>query len=111
MLLSPFFRLRRRASILLDHRTLHANTKTGHVLDEGQKPRMLLRFANWLHLNRGKKAWTYVADSYAAALLFLACSGMFMLAGKKGLLGRGAVFVLLGIAIPVAYVAFAGGAP
>jgi hypothetical protein len=95
--------------ILFEHRTLHVSPKTGDVFDEGQKPRFLLRVANWLHLNRGKKAWTYVADTYAAALLFLAISGMFMIKGPKGLLGRGAALVLLGIAIPTAYVVLSGG--
>lgn len=95
--------------INLQRRTLHVDTQTGKVLDEGQHPRLLLRLANWLHLNRGKKAWTYVADGYAVALLFLAFSGMFMLPGKKGLIGRGGIFVLLGIAIPVAYVTWSGG--
>ena len=94
--------------IIFDKRSLHANTTTGHVVDEGQKPRLILRVANWLHLNRGKKAWTYVADGYAASLMVLALSGMFMIAGKKGLLGRGALLVGLGIAIPVLYVTFAG---
>jgi hypothetical protein len=96
--------------ILFDkpQRTLHVNTQTGHVVDEGQSPRLVLRVANWLHLNRGKKAWTYVADTYAAGLLFLALSGMFMIAGKKGLFGRGAILVALGVAIPVLYVTFAG---
>ena len=94
--------------MIFDKRTLHVNVETGHVVDEGQKPRFILRFANWLHLNRGKKAWTYVADAYAAGLLLLATSGMFMIAGKKGMLGRGAVFVTLGVAIPVVYVVLAG---
>lgn len=94
--------------VIFDKRSLHVNTATGHVVDEGQKPRFLLRVANWLHLNRGKKAWTYVADAYAASLLALAMSGMFMIAGKKGFLGRGAILVGLGIAIPVLYVTFAG---
>lgn len=94
--------------VLFDKRSLHVNTATGHVVDEGQKPRFLLRAANWLHLNRGKKAWTYVADAYAAGLLLLATSGMFMIKGRRGLLGRGAVLVGLGVAIPVAYVALAG---
>ena len=94
--------------IIFDKRSLHANTTTGHVVDEGQKPRFILRVANWLHLNRGKKAWTYVADAFAGALMILALSGMFMIAGKKGLIGRGAVLVGLGIAIPVLYVTFAG---
>jgi uncharacterized protein len=94
--------------VIFDKRSLHVNPQTGQVVDEGQKPRFVLRVANWLHLNRGKKAWTYVADGYAASLLFLALSGMFMIAGKKGLIGRGAVLVGLGIAIPVLYVTFAG---
>ena len=94
--------------VIFDKRSLHVNTATGHVVDEGQEPRFILRVANWLHLNRGKKAWTYVADGYAAGLLLLALSGMFMIAGKKGLFGRGAVLVALGIAIPVLYVTFAG---
>ncbi|MDP9002897.1 MAG: PepSY-associated TM helix domain-containing protein [Myxococcota bacterium] len=95
--------------MLFEHRTLHVTTATGHVVDEGQKPRFFIRVANWLHLNRGKKAWKYFADAYAAALLFLATSGMFMIPGRKGLLGRGAVFVLLGAAIPIVYVTLANG--
>jgi uncharacterized protein len=95
--------------ILFDKRTLHVNPITGHVVDEGQKPRFLLRLANWLHLNRGKKEWRYIADTYAVALLFLATSGMFMLPGRKGLLGRGALMVLAGIAIPAIYVGLSGG--
>ena len=57
-----------------------------------------LRIANWLHLNRGKKAWTYFADAYAAGLLLLAISGLFMIPGRKGIIGRGAVFLIVGIA-------------
>jgi len=94
--------------VLFDKRSLHVDLVKGTVVDEGQEPRFLLRVANWLHLNRGKKAWTYVADTYAAALMLLATSGMFMIAGKKGFLGRGAVLVLAGILIPVVYVHFAG---
>src|SRR4051794_3965013 len=50
--------------VLFDKRSLHLDVPSGKVVDEGQEPRFVLRFANWLHLNRGKKAWTYVADSY-----------------------------------------------
>lgn len=95
--------------LVFDKRTLHVNTATGRVLDEGQRPRFFLRAANWLHLNRGKKAWTYVADFYAAGLLFLALSGMALNTGRKGLLGRGGVLVLIGAAVPIAYVQLSGG--
>lgn len=91
--------------VLFEHRSLHVATATGHVIDEERRPRFLIRAANWLHLNRGKKAWTYFADSYAAGLLLLATSGLFMLTGKKGIFGRGIFFVAAGVAIPVAYLA------
>jgi hypothetical protein len=94
--------------VLFERRSLHVDTAKGTIVDEGQSPRFLLRAVNWLHLNRGKKAWTRVADAYAAGLLLLATSGIFMIAGKKGLFGRGAVLVLVGVMIPVVYVHFAG---
>lgn len=89
-------------------RTLHVGIETGTVFEQGQQSRFLLRAANWLHLNRGKRAWTYVADGYAVFLLFLATSGLFMLPGRKGLVGRGAVLTLFGAAVPIVYVAVAG---
>lgn len=95
--------------IVLKEATLHVDAKRGVIHEEGQRPRFLLRVANWLHANRGKRAWTYVADAYAALLLVLATSGMFMLAGRKGFLGRGAVLVAVGIAVPVVYVVWSGG--
>lgn len=95
--------------LVFDQRTFHVDTTTGLVHEEGQAARPLLRAANWLHLNRGKKAWTYVADSYAVFLLFLAISGLFMIPGKKGLIGRGAIVALLGAAVPILYVVLSGG--
>jgi hypothetical protein len=95
--------------ILFEHRTLHVDTSTGHVEDEGRKPRFFLRVANWLHLNRGKKGWTRFADAYAVGLLLLATSGLFMIPGRKGLFGRGAVLVAIGVAIPLFYVRCSGG--
>jgi hypothetical protein len=95
--------------VTLDKRTLHVNTKTGHVLDEGQQPRFFLRVANWLHLNRGKKSWTIVADIYAAGLLLLALSGILINPGRKGLFGRGGLLILVGASVPMAYVQLSGG--
>lgn len=95
--------------IVFDRRTLHVTPSSGKVVEEGQSPRLFLRAANWLHLNRGKKAWTIVADAYAVILLYLAISGLFMIPGRKGLLGRGALIALLGAALPVGYVVISGG--
>jgi hypothetical protein len=95
--------------IVFDQRTLHVDTTHGVVREEGQSARPFLRLANWLHLNRGKKAWTYVADAYALFLLFLATSGLFMIPGRKGIVGRGAVIALSGALLPAAYVIWSGG--
>jgi len=95
--------------VLFDRETLYADTTKGVVAIEGQRPRWLLRIANWLHLNRGKQAWTYFADAYAVFLLYLAISGMFMIKGRNGLFGRGAVLVLIGLLAPLLYVHFSGG--
>ena len=92
-----------------EQRTLTINPSSGMVLEKGQSPRFLLRLMNWLHLNRGKKAWTYFADGYAIMLVFLALSGMFMLSGRRGLIGRGGILVAIGIALPLLYVHYSGG--
>jgi uncharacterized protein len=85
------------------------NPDTAHVDEEGRRPRSFLHAANWLHLNRGKKALHYVADTYAVALLLRVTSGLFRIAGRKGLFGRSVVFVVLGAAVPVLYVVLSGG--
>lgn len=92
-----------------DGRQIVVYGDSGQVSDQGQSPRFFLRVANWLHYNRGKKAWTYIADAYAVMLLYLAISGLFMIKGKLGLRWRGTVLVGLGAAVPIAYVVLSGG--
>ncbi len=82
---------------------------SGQVTEQGRAPRFFLRVANWLHYNRGKRAWTYVADIYAVMLLYLACSGLFMIKGKKGLRWRGLLLLALGAGLPLGYVVWSGG--
>jgi len=95
--------------VTLDGTMLYVDARAGSVREEGQKARFLLRVANWLHLNRGKQAWTFIADGYAGLLLFLAASGLFMLPGKLGLRGRGAILTGLGALVPALYVVLSGG--
>jgi hypothetical protein len=56
----------------LDGRTLVVDTTRGEITDVAERPRFFLRVANWLLYNRGKTAWTFIADGYAVFLLFLA---------------------------------------
>lgn len=87
------------------------DTANGKLSVAKSEPRFFLRVANWLHYNRGKSQWTYIADGYAILLLYLATSGVFMLKGRKGLAGRGAILIFIGAAVPIAYVQLASGVP
>jgi hypothetical protein len=87
----------------------HVTAVGEQVTVQQRSPRFFLRIANWLHYNRGKRAWTYVADVYAVMLLYLALSGIFMIKGRLGLRWRGAVLISLGVAVPIAYVGWSGG--
>jgi len=68
--------------------------------------RPVLYEVNALHLNSIKGVWTWVADVFAVALLLLAITGLFILKGQKGLMGRGKWFVGAGLAIPAGFIAY-----
>ncbi len=97
-----------KLTIELDSRSLLVDLRTGRIAEEGQEPRFFLRAANWLHLNRGKKAWTLVADAYAIGLLCLAASGLLMFPGRRGLFGRAGLIALSGALVPALYVLLSG---
>jgi hypothetical protein len=70
-------------------------------------PRPLLRQLNMLHLNEKRWLWTWIGDSYAMVLLFMAGSGVLIVKGRKGLLGRGGLFLLAGVLVPLLVVLLA----
>lgn len=73
--------------------------QTGHLQFETYQKKQWVYFINKLHYN-SKKGWTYMADFFAITLIFFALSGMFMVPGKKGIIGRGKWLILLGIILP-----------
>jgi hypothetical protein len=89
--------------------TLYVDLTRGQLREVSERERLLLRVANWLHLNRGKRAWTYIADAYAITLLLLVATGFALPPGRRGLLGRGGVVALAGAAVPALYVLLSGG--
>jgi uncharacterized protein len=95
--------------VVLDQRSLRIDSRSGVVVEDADEPRLFLRAANWLHLNRGKKAWTYIADTYAVFLLLLSVTGLWMFPGRKGLLGRAGVIAAAGALVPALYVTLSGG--
>ena len=83
--------------------TVSVNLKSGAVQQEKAVRRPLFYELNFLHMNHPKKLWTWFADLYAAALGFLAVTGMLVLKGKKGLRGRGKWLVATGVGFPIAF--------
>lgn len=121
-----------RAAFVIERLHLNPAEVRGHVqeseavlrvfLDEGQEARLDVRTGhgqlkrittravlfevNSLHLNNLKGAWTYVADVFAIALMFLAVTGITMMKGARGLTGRGKYFIAAGLAVPIAFIVY-----
>ncbi|MBL7960767.1 PepSY-associated TM helix domain-containing protein [bacterium] len=89
--------------IFFDGSTLTYNIQTGVIIEEQIQERDVLFDMNYLHLNHAKKIWTWVSDVFAVFLIFLSISGLFILKGKQGIKGRGAILTLIGFAIPIAF--------
>jgi hypothetical protein len=89
--------------IFFEQRTLTVALPAGSVIDEHARRRFALFEVNYLHLNHGKGLWTWFADAYALGLLVLACTGIFIITGRKGLGGRGRWLLIAGVAIPVVF--------
>jgi hypothetical protein len=90
--------------IFVEGNTIDVTLSTGEVQMEHLTKRFLLYELNYLHLNKPKKAWTYIADVYAVLLGFLAISGLFMI--RKKTMRRGLVLTGIGFAIPIVYLLF-----
>jgi len=60
---------------------------------------------NYLHYNKPKKLWTWFSDLFAFGLILIALSGLFLVKGKKGISGRGGILTLIGILIPLVFLA------
>lgn len=89
--------------LFLEERTYSIDLPTGNVIVDAVHSRPVLYEMNQLHLNTPKGIWTLIADLFAVCLILVAITGMFVLKGKTGILGRGIWFVTAGIVIPVAY--------
>ncbi len=87
--------------IFIEGGTVNLNLRTGEGNLETIKKRPVFNQVNFLHYNSPRKLWTWFADLFAAGLIILAITGLFVLKGKNGFTRRGWYFVSTGILIPL----------
>ena len=91
-----------RLKIFLKGGSIDIDLSTGDGILEKLQRRPLFFQMNFLHYNP-KRLWTLFSDVFCVALFLIAVTGLFIIKGKKGISGRGAVLTAIGIFIPVVF--------
>lgn len=91
---------------LPDGQEVRVDVTTGRGRLKTITKRAVLFEVNALHLNNLKGIWTYVADVFAVALIFLAITGTTMMKGDRGITGRGKWFIGAGLLIPIGFIIY-----
>ena len=84
---------------------INVHLPTGSLTLTKIRNRPVFKEVDYLHYNKPKKLWTWFSDLYALGLILLAISGLIMVRGKKGILGRGGILTAIGILIPLVFLA------
>lgn len=87
--------------IFINGGTVNLNLLNGKGNLETIRKRPVFHQVNFLHYNTPKKLWTWFSDLFAAGLIILAFTGLFVLKGKNGFNRRGVYFVSTGVLIPL----------
>lgn len=85
--------------------SIMVNVKSGKGVTEYLKRRPIFYESNFLHYNPNR-IWTWFSDAFAAALILFSITSLFMVKGKKGITGRGGIYLALGIIIPIVFLFF-----
>lgn len=75
---------------------------SGEGRAEFLRKRSVFYEVNYLHYNP-HNWWMWFSDIFAGGLIFLAITSLFMVRGKKGVWGRGGIYTLIGIIIPILF--------
>lgn len=89
-------------TIFLVGGTVQVNTLTGQGYVEIISKRPLFYQVNFLHYNPGKW-WKWFSDIFCVALILVTVTGLFIIKGKNGITGRGAILTALGIILPLLF--------
>lgn len=91
-----------KLKIYLDDGSVFVNLANGRGVYETVKRRPVLYRINCLHVSP-KHAWLVFSDMFAATLILVTMTGLFVLKGQNGITGRGAVLASAGILIPLCF--------
>ena len=89
--------------IFLKNGSLYIDTRSGEAQLEKKTTRYIIKEFNLLHYNNLKKFYTWFSDIYAAGLIIIAITGLFVIRGKNGIIGRGAWLTAIGILLPALF--------
>ncbi len=88
--------------IFLKGGSIEVDLESGYAFQEMVKRRPIFHYVNYLHYNP-IRWWTYFSDMFAVSLIIFAITGVFLIKGKKGIWGRGGIYMLIGINIPIIF--------
>ncbi len=92
--------------IFLTNGSVYVDLSTGEAQIEQKTPRYVIKEFNLMHYNNLKRFYTWFSDAYAVALIILAITGLFVLRGKNGIIGRGAWLTAVGILLPALFLLY-----
>jgi len=81
------------------------DVNTGDGTIEFLKKRPVFYQVNYLHYNPNSW-WMWFSDIFAGGLIFLSLTSLFMVKGTKGIWGRGGIYMMVGIIIPILFLIF-----
>ena len=82
--------------------SLVVDINSGEAVYEKVRERFTIADMVKLHFNPGRW-WTWFADAFAVCLIIITLTGLFMLKGRTGLMGRGGIELVIGILIPIIF--------
>ncbi len=98
-----FRRTPEKIELFYDGWSVQADIAAGTATLDRPEERPILGPMNYLHLNKPKGLWTWLADLYAVSLILLVVTGAIMRKGSKGMFGRGKWFIAAGLVVPIVF--------
>ncbi len=92
--------------IFLTNGSIYVDLSNRTAQIEQKTTRYVIKEFNLLHYNNIKRFYTWFSDIYAVGLIVLATTGLFILRGKNGIIGRGAWLTAIGIILPALFLLF-----